>query len=225
MSRAAASHPLPGGLLPAACAAHLSQDPGSDDPGWPALAPAELEASRSMRPRRAREFHHGRHCARQALARLGLPALPLPQGEDRAPCWPAGVTGSISHSGSWAIAAVALARDLAGLGLDIEPDDPLPLDVHALVCRPGEARRFDGMGTDPARLLFSAKESLYKCLWPLTGRFLEFSEIELSPAPGGFTARYCGQGAPLKLDRLIGRIGQAHGLVLTAAWIPAAGSG
>src|ERR1017187_16620 len=75
------------------------------------------------RPRR--EFTTARAGARDALARLGVPAAPIVPGERGAPQWPPGVVGSMTHCRGYRAAAVARRRDLVTIGLDAEPDDAL----------------------------------------------------------------------------------------------------
>lgn len=232
-------------LLPAGCAAWVSHDPGeSERPGTGAhplpdagaaaledpahaggldpLWPEELATTMSMRPARLREFRHGRHCARRALGALGLPAAAIPVGARRAPEWPPGLVGSISHAGPWALAVTAPASRLRSLGADLEPDLPLDEPLKAMI---GTAAEFGWLATqfpaDPGKLAFSAKESVYKCLWPLTGRFIEFLEIELLPGaqPGSFRTAWRGPGTLAEAGQLQGRITVTRGFALTAAWL------
>jgi 4'-phosphopantetheinyl transferase EntD len=145
--------------------------------------------------KRRREFTTARHCARRALAQLGLPPTPILTGERGAPQWPAGVVGSLTHCEGYRAAAVAWAAQVPAVGIDAEPHAPLPEGVAGLVVRPEEAERLaklaaanDRVAWD--RLLFSAKESIYKVWYPLTHRWLEFEEASVTLAPDGtFHAR------------------------------------
>src|SRR6516225_8640665 len=92
----------------------------------PGLFPAEEPAVRTAGPRRRAEFTAGRRCAREALARLGLPAAPVLAGRAGEPRWPAGVTGSITHCAGYRACAVARTADVTALGIDAEPDARLP---------------------------------------------------------------------------------------------------
>jgi 4'-phosphopantetheinyl transferase EntD len=122
---------------------------------------------------RAAEFRAGRHCARAALARLGVTAGAVPRGGDRAPRWPAGAVGAITHTQGYAAAAVGLEIAYASIGIDAEPNLPLPPVVAGKVLQPAERRWLARVGTGDGvcwdRLLFSAKESVYKVWAPLTG--------------------------------------------------------
>src|SRR5207245_11366486 len=115
--------------------------------------------------RSRREFAAGRACARAALHRLGFPRGPLLSGADRAPIWPAGAVGSITHCPGYCAAAVARRRDVRALGIDAELNEPLPDGVAELVCTETEltwTAMSAPRGTHWQALIFSAKESVYK---------------------------------------------------------------
>ena len=131
------------------------------------------------------EYLAGRLCARQALHGLtGQPGIPA-VGEDRAPRWPAGVVGSITHSHGQAAALVGTAGLWRGLGIDLErllsPERSQRLRDEILT--PAEQQRL--VRLDPAlhpwliSLTFSAKESLFKALYPLVGQRFYFQDAEL----------------------------------------------
>ncbi len=93
----------------------------------------------SAAPKRRAEFLAGRHAAKLALERLGQRA-PVGRNLDGTPAWPSGVTGSISHGGGIACAAVAPQRNYQSLGIDVERilldrDGP---EVAPTVARPDE---------------------------------------------------------------------------------------
>ncbi|WP_308167921.1 4'-phosphopantetheinyl transferase family protein [Catellatospora tritici] len=142
-------------------------------------------------PKRRREFAVVRSCARRAMAKLGVPAQPVLNGERGAPRWPTGLVGSMTHCDGYCAAALVRDSDLASLGIDAEPDEPLPTGVLEAMALPGEATRLARLARERPdvnwdRLLFSAKESVYKAWFPLTGRWLDFAEadIEISANPG-----------------------------------------
>jgi 4'-phosphopantetheinyl transferase EntD len=162
---------------------------------WEAeLLPEEAELVSRAVPRRRREFAAGRACARLGLSRLGFPPAPLLSGSDRAPLWPEGAVGSITHCPGYAAAAVARAAEMRGLGIDAEVNQPLPEGVAELVCTPAErtwaAAAPAGMINWPT-LIFSAKESVYKAWQPLTGDWLGYLDAELmiDSDAGAFEAR------------------------------------
>jgi 4'-phosphopantetheinyl transferase EntD len=156
----------------------------------PPLFPEEEAWITRAIPKRRREFATGRWCARQALARLGLPDVPLPPAPDRAPRWPAGIVGSITHSDTLCIVAVARQDHVHALGVDTEPWAPLDAELWPLVCTPTELgwlmRQPPRLRGYLARALFSAKEATYKCQYPLTGAMLDFLDLEVAlDLPGG----------------------------------------
>jgi 4'-phosphopantetheinyl transferase EntD len=146
--------------------------------------------------KRRREFTTARHCARRALADLGVPPVPILRGERGAPQWPPGIAGSITHCAGYRAAAVARTRDVVSIGLDAEPAEPLPDGVLDVISLAGERDRLQELaaavpGTCWDRLLFCAKESVYKAWFPLTQRWLGFdgADITINPLDGTFEAR------------------------------------
>jgi enterobactin synthetase component D len=151
-------------------------------------------------PKRRQEFAAGRKCVREALRELD-PALELVDvgvGAQREPLFPQGVVGAISHGAGIASAAVAWKRVALGVGIDIEAwlsgDALASVQETALV--DGEATRLvrqtDWSLARVATIAFSAKETLYKCLFPSVLRYFDFKDAELDsidPSAGRFTAR------------------------------------
>jgi 4'-phosphopantetheinyl transferase EntD len=197
-------------------------------PATAELLPAEQQAATHFVAARLDEFRHGRDCARRALRRLGIRPVAIPVGTHREPIWPDGVTGSISHAGTAAAAAVARRCDALSLGLDLEPDLPLDADLVTRICRPSEIERelaTCNQSGQVARLLFSAKEAAYKALWPVIREFLEFHDLEVSidHERARFAVLSRTPRCPANLaQRLEGRFGRAHGLLATGVILPAA---
>ncbi len=128
---------------------------------------------------RRRASGAARLVARRLLAELGGDSEPaLPRSASRAPVWPAGFVGSLAHDAEYAVAAVARARDLASLGVDVEPAEPLPDDVLEFALNANERRQ---AATRPiaGRAIFAAKEAVYKAIHPLDGSPLEYDEIDV----------------------------------------------
>lgn len=200
-----------------------------DDP-TAVLLPGEAVLVGKAVESRYREFVTGRACARRALARLDEPAVPILAGPRREPLWPDGVVGSITHCRGYRAAAVARRHQIVSLGIDAETHDRLPDDVLENIAVPEEldwqaACRHDGIHWD--RLLFSAKESVYKAWYPLMGTWLGFTDavIRFSPGTGRFTARLLVPGPHVDGRRLAefpGRYLVRDGFALTAVALPAA---
>jgi 4'-phosphopantetheinyl transferase EntD len=197
---------------------------GDDPAGW--LWPAEAALVERAVESRVREFTTGRMCARKALAQLGAETGPILSGDQREALWPMGVTGSITHCRGYRAAAVAWQKQVLGIGIDAELDSVLPDGLLDLVASEQErAWMARQPGPEPwDRLLFSAKESVYKALYPLTRRWLDFADVQVTFLPDAYsfaaTVRpemsACAQEAGL----LRGRYLRRDGLILTALLVP-----
>ncbi|MFE6838720.1 4'-phosphopantetheinyl transferase [Streptomyces sp. NPDC057705] len=168
-------------ILPAAVAV---SEAFADDPAA-FLFPEEEAAIARAVPGRRREFATTRLCARRALAELGRPPAPLLRGARGAPAWPAGVVGSMTHCEGYRAAAVARRGDFAALGIDAEPHRPLPAHVLEAVAVPAEQARHRVLSAAAPwacwdRVLFCAKEAVYKAWFPRTGLPLEFGEADIA---------------------------------------------
>ncbi|MEO3775449.1 4'-phosphopantetheinyl transferase superfamily protein [Micromonospora sp. B11E3] len=158
------------------------------------LLPAERAClgERAVESRR-RDFTAGRVCARRALARLGVPEVAVPSAPDRAPVWPAGLVGTITHTRGYCAAAVARADEVRSVGMDAERHRELNAGVRRLIGLPDE---WDDVARLPDAVpwpvvLFSAKETIYKVWHPVVGTWLDFHDarVTLDPDSGLFTAR------------------------------------
>lgn len=206
-------------LFPAPVAVALLDAHAPHSPPLPEETPALAGATSP----RQNEFTGGRAAARRAMAGLGLGPLPIPSGPDRAPIWPQGLVGSISHTADHTAAAVAQGTDLRAIGLDLEPEADLDPDLWTTICLPGELRWLDGQPLSHrgklARLIFSAKESAYKCQYPLTRILFGFDRLRIEPdlATHRFEAIFTKATGPFdKGTRLPGRFSLCDGLCMTA---------
>lgn len=184
------------------------------------------EAAHAARfaPKRRREFALGRACARRALARFGVRDFALLPDAERVPRWPDGLVGSLTHCRGLCLAAVARADRVAGLGLDAEPAEPLPDGVLRRICGPAERAHLAGLPPlergDWARLAFCAKESFYKCYFPLARTKLGFrdAEVAFDAEAGRFEVRLTRVDAPAVRGRraLAGRFAREGEHLVTA---------
>ncbi len=172
---------------------------------------------------RVREFTTGRACGRQALRKLGLPSAPILRGSNRQPLWPSGVVGSITHCKGYRAAAVARQANMLTVAIDAEIHDELPPGVLKQVCRDEELEWLTDAPNEIHwdRIMFSAKESVYKAWFPLTGRWLGFEEalVNIDPALGEFHAHLLTNPpivAGRELTDFAGRFLVRDGLVVTA---------
>ncbi len=210
----------------------VSVEAFEDVPGEEPLAGEQHLVAGVAETRRC-EFITARRCAREALKRLGHGPVPILSGDRRAPQWPDGIAGSITHCKGYRAAAVASTASVAAIGIDAEPHRPLPRGVEESVTLAEERDmlaelRASHPGPHWDKILFSAKESVYKAWFPLTGRWLGFKDARLIIAPDAarFRARLrvpgrrVDRGQPL--TAMEGRFMTEGGLLLTAVTVPAA---
>lgn len=138
---------------------------------------------------RRNTFSSGRACARAALQEAGLEPEPLLRLDDGSVQWPDGIIGSISHTDSWAVAAVAVSAmsQAVALGVDLEPIRKMDNGVISLIATPAEQIEIKDQASPAwhATALFSMKESIYKCLRPAYGRFIEFHDVQIREVASG----------------------------------------
>jgi 4'-phosphopantetheinyl transferase EntD len=194
------------------------------------LFPEEEEAIGGAIERRRREFATARTCARRALVRLGVAPQPILPGPGGAPSWPAGIVGSITHCDGYRGCAVARVTDLLSIGIDAEPNQPLPQGLLAdiglereLVWVERLRREMPEVHWD--RLLFCMKEATYKAWFPLMGRWLGFEDaiVSVAPAEGTFSARLLVPGpvaAGREMSVFRGRWIVGDGIALAAITVP-----
>lgn len=182
---------------------------GAPLPLWSQEEPAMAHA----RLPRVAEFSTGRACARAAMAELGLPAAPIPMGSDRAPVWPDDVLGSISHGTGLCIAMIARKGRYGGLGVDIEPDDPMPDNVARLVLTAQDAP----VETADERVVFCVKEAVYKAFYPITGQVWAFDAVHVRLLGSKFEA-VLARPVPGWPDRCVvrGHVIRRDGVIVTA---------
>jgi 4'-phosphopantetheinyl transferase EntD len=188
------------------------------------LFPGEEGFVANAVPSRRAEFAAGRACARAALRLLGVPEVAIVADERRAPQWPDSVVGSITHCAGLTAAAVARRRDVAMLGIDAEQRGDL--DVAEVVVGAAERRRAGPLlGADAARVLFSAKESIYKAWYPATRRWLDFLDVTVAVQRDGTfiiePGEHLDQEHRAVLAVLRGRFAVAGEHVFTAVHLPA----
>ena len=142
-----------------------------------------LPANHQFSLKRLSDFSTGRYCAIKALEQLGIQDAIIPIGEDRAPIWPEGIVGSISHCDSLTGAIVAKSSDHISLGLDIEEIGRVTPDLWDLVFTENEKNYLFRLSDEDilvqSTAIFSIKEAFYKFQHPLTKTFLDFLDVEV----------------------------------------------
>ena len=165
------------------------------------LAPGEGLASAV--PKRQIEFSAGRAAAR---AGLGLPDQSLPIGPDRAPIWPSGRVGSITHCAGLCLAIVGQSDDYEGLGLDAEPEEDVNPAHWEQILRPDEAAA-DGLAV---LAHFVAKEAAYKAQFPISKQLFGFHCLRLRFSQNDFKAEFMETVLPFSKGHSL------HGQILRA---------
>ncbi len=152
-----------------------------------ALIPDEAASIPTLTERR-RASGAARIVARQLMPQLGVAPGVISRHPSGMPIWPAGLVGSLAHDERAAVAALARAQDFQAIGVDVEPPLPLAADMHDLVLTLDEREK---LRDDPlaARIVFAAKEAVYKAAYPLDRVFLEFADIEVDLGAGQAVTR------------------------------------
>jgi len=151
------------------------------------LLPEEQAIAESFGSQKRRaEFTLGRICAHGALSRFGLESEPILRNpETREPCWPDSIFGSITHSAGFAAVAVGLKNEIQGVGIDLESlSRSVNFNIKRQVCVDSELEWLESLPAEQAnralRIIFSAKESIFKCLYPGTKTYLSFKDAAVT---------------------------------------------
>jgi 4'-phosphopantetheinyl transferase EntD len=196
-----------------------------------ALYPEEEAIVERAVAKRRKEFTTARACAREALAELGKPPGAILSGTKGEPLWPPGIVGAITHCEGYRACALARSNELRSIGVDAEPDLPLPSGLLGDIALPEEREQLRELAqrapaTHWDRLLFSIKESVYKAWFPLTESWLGFEDatISIDLAKQSFSARLLVPGPLIdggELGGFSGRWLADEGLVAAAIALPA----
>jgi enterobactin synthetase component D len=133
------------------------------------------------------DFIAGRYCARQALRRLApsLAEQVITMSDFGVPGWPSGIAGSITHTSGFVAAAVAFRRDALGLGIDAEQIMNITVaeDISEMVASAKELALVERTSQfsfgEMVTFIYSAKEALFKCLYPVVGAYFDFLDLEI----------------------------------------------
>lgn len=143
------------------------------------VLPEDLKNANDIRKN---EFLRGRYCAFQAIYQsTGKKVYDIGRLENRAPIWPQNLCGSITHSKSKTAAVVANINEFRGIGIDLEIRTRVKEGIEKIITNPDDVTHCDGISAnDLLMLTFSAKESLYKAISPLTKSFFGFEAAAIS---------------------------------------------
>ncbi len=149
--------------------------------------------------KRKSEFLAGRYIAKKTLNDLGLADVDIPVGENRSPVWPAGIVASISHTKTKAFCAASMNSVYSKVGIDIEDVMSLKTagNIKSSIISESEEVYLRTLELDfiqALTLVFSAKESLFKALYPTVKKYFGFSAaevVEISLSKQFFKLRLC----------------------------------
>lgn len=188
----------------------------------PRAAPSGLWAGENLGPvvpKRLAEYAAGRRAARAALRKLGVAECAIPSSADRAPVWPNGIVGSISHTDSACLSIVSKESQWMGLGIDIELARPMEPEIAASILVPKDS--VSRQNVLSPTIIFAAKEAVYKAQYPITKLLFGFDTLGVSLAADQFTARFLTpQGQFRAGDEIRGRWAIAGGHLIVIAAIP-----
>ncbi|MCD4727906.1 MAG: 4'-phosphopantetheinyl transferase superfamily protein, partial [Pirellulales bacterium] len=188
-----------------------------------ALYPEENSLIRNAVPKRKREFTAGRLCARRALEILSITDFPIVMNENRTPVWPPGIVGSITHTEGYSGVAIARQEEIRSIGLDVEGIEKLDRKLWKMIGTGEELAGLDSLSQKDRELrmalLFSAKESLYKCQYAVSGQWLGYHDVAVSvdPVREEFSAKFLVEvsGIAAKRECFKGRYLFSRGFVFT----------
>jgi 4'-phosphopantetheinyl transferase EntD len=186
------------------------------------IHPEERACITGVAPCREREFVAGRVCARRALARIGVFDCPVLVGFRGEPIWPAGVVGSVTHCADLCAVAIASGSTARSIGIDVERVGAIPPALYRTICTPQELHWVAQFPVDRQEeaiaLIFSAKECVYKCRYPIDNQWLDFMHVRVSPWSDltEFTASLRGVAAGRWPSRFEGRARICDDHVFTA---------
>ena len=163
---------------------YCGQNP--DDQDFRLLPEEQAIAESFSSQKRRTEFTLGRIYAHRTLSRFGLESEPILRNpETREPCWPDSVWGSITHSAGFAAVAVGLKKEIKGVGIDLESfSRSVDFKIRSHVCVDSELEWLESLPNEQVnralRIIFSAKESIFKCIYPSTKTYLSFKDAAVS---------------------------------------------
>lgn len=185
------------------------------------LLEGELATVAKAIPKRQAEFAAGRRAARRALLPLGVKNVPLMAAKSRAPIWPQGVVGSITHDQGIALALAAKSQHVAALGVDLTEAAPLPGETRKSILQTPQEHALNDLG---ARAAFAIKECLFKALHPTVQTFFGFEAAIAEPdfARQSFTVTLTKDlGAYQKDTAFTGVLLSTQGVIVAALALPA----
>jgi enterobactin synthetase component D len=148
------------------------------------LSGPDYSKSARMADRRSyrfRQFSATRVAASRLLRNFGETNTQLARLDDGSPDWPPGIVGSISHSANCIFIAIARREDVRALGIDVETviSPEVRSEIGSVYMNKNEMSLMGDEGLAPT-ICFFAKESLFKCIYPITKRYFGYEDAEVT---------------------------------------------
>lgn len=145
------------------------------------LSRIELEQSKNYKLKRLSQFSAGRYLAKKVLSVLDIESDSISKSPSGAPEWPQGIVGSISHTDSYCLCAIANQPTVRSLGIDLERTGQLSIEDAHLFMSDNELNEIKS-ANNPSLMLtvaFSIRESVYKCLNPIYNKWIDYTDAKV----------------------------------------------
>lgn len=146
------------------------------------IHPEEYAIIKTSVDKRQKEFIAGRLLVKRSLKVFGIENFALLSGDNREPIWPDNIIGSISHSNKYICTAVSEISSYKGIGVDLEPIGEVRKNMLHHILTENEQNWLKGLEQDNLKklytIIFSAKESIYKCIFPIVRKFIDFHQVD-----------------------------------------------
>ncbi len=114
-----------------------------------------------------------------ALAEFGIVRALVPSSPEGFRLWPEGLVGSVTHKGTSVLVAVSPSTTHLGIGIDLEIDDGADLSVLPGLAANDELPGFAATTSQALHLVFSAKEAVFKAVYPRRRSPLAFDDVRV----------------------------------------------
>lgn len=201
---------------------HIEVDVRSVDPAsCLELLPEEAALTTTFCANRRNEFATGRQSLHRLLRMNGQIANPILAGNRREPILPKGWLASITHCSNTIATVLTNGTFFAGIGIDIENKQRMIPEIDSIIIdryeNTSKPKNIDSK--DWLALHFSAKESVFKSIYSIIGRYIEFTDIQLSFSDGSFSIKTQRVGTILQNFDVRGSTKIIGDLVISAAWV------
>jgi 4'-phosphopantetheinyl transferase EntD len=185
------------------------------------LLPEEAALTRTFCTSRRNEFATGRQSLHHLLRKQGQIAGPILMGNRREPILPKGWLASITHCNNTVATILTHEMFFTGIGIDIENRKRITTEIESIIIDRYEknSKPKDICSADWLALHFCSKESVFKSIYYIIKRYIEFTDIQLSLANGNFFLKTQQVGAILQNIDVTGSVKTIGDLVISGAWV------